>query len=187
MTNALLNVSTVTTTMSSLEIAELTGKEHKNILADIRMMLANLTADFSAARFEGTYKSRGKEYQCFNLDKEHTLCLVSGYSVQMRMAIIKRWQELENKQVPVVSVPQTYAAELLEAGRLAMEVEEKNAQLALAAPKVEFVEKYVESKGNLGFRQTAKVLNILEPVLREFLLNNNIMYQLGWRSMRPSA
>lgn len=37
--------------MTSLEIAELTAKEHKNVIADIRTMLqqlGNLTADFSA-------------------------------------------------------------------------------------------------------------------------------------------
>ena len=39
--------------MSSLEIAELTGKEHKNVMADIRKMLEDLNvlaADFLAVR-----------------------------------------------------------------------------------------------------------------------------------------
>ena len=49
MTN--LTIMNQTQTMSSREIAELTGKEHKNVLADIRMMLDGLeltSADFSA-------------------------------------------------------------------------------------------------------------------------------------------
>ena len=80
-------------TMTSLEIAELTGKDHKNVIADIRKMLQeleNLTADFSAVR-----KVRGKEYQIFNLPKRETLILVSGYSIELRAKIIDRWQQLE--------------------------------------------------------------------------------------------
>ena len=85
-------------TMSSLEIAELTGKRHDNVMADIIKMLKEL--GIHSPVFAGTYKTaRGNEYQCYHLPKDETLCLVSGYNVQMRMAIIKRWQELENQQV----------------------------------------------------------------------------------------
>ena len=80
--------------MSSLEIAELTGKQHKDVLYDIRKMLDELgvlAADFSATR-----KVRGREYEVFNLPKRETLILVSGYSVTMRSTIIDRWQELES-------------------------------------------------------------------------------------------
>lgn len=87
-------LTTAVTSMSSLEIAELTGKEHKNVMVDIRNMfdeLGILAADFSAVRL-----SRGKEYEYFNLPKRETLILVSGYSVAMRSTIIDRWQELES-------------------------------------------------------------------------------------------
>ena len=42
-------------TMSSLEISKLTGKEHKNVLADIRAMLEGLEiegAEFSAPIYQ---------------------------------------------------------------------------------------------------------------------------------------
>lgn len=90
-------LSVVITSMSSLEIAELTGKQHKDVLYDIRIMfesLGILAAEFSAVR-----KVRGKEYEVFNLPKRETLILVSGYSVSMRAAIIDRWQELEQKEL----------------------------------------------------------------------------------------
>lgn len=64
-------LTTAVTSMSSLEIAELTGKQHKDVLYDIRNMLKELgilAADFSATRI-----SRGKEYECFNLPKRETL------------------------------------------------------------------------------------------------------------------
>ena len=81
-------------TMSSLEIAELTGKQHKHVLTDIRNMLNSLNID--SAVFTAQYKdSIGRSLPMFNLPKDETLCLIAGYNVQVRMRIIKRWQELE--------------------------------------------------------------------------------------------
>jgi len=91
------SISVVVKSMSSLEIAELTGKDHAKVLIDIRKMLDELgilTSDFSTVR-----KVRGKEYDVFNLPKRETIILVSGYSVAMRAAIVDRWQELEAKEL----------------------------------------------------------------------------------------
>lgn len=64
------------------------------------------------------------------------------------------------------AIPQTYAQALLEAGRLALQVEQQEAALALAAPKVQFVDSYVQaSTGSLGFRQVCKLLGVKEPGL----------------------
>src|SRR5690606_25585703 len=123
-------------TMSSVEIAELTGKEHKNVLADIRKMLVEI----QSAEKPADYKDgRGRTQPSLLLTKEESLCLVAGYSAALRMSIIKRWQELEAQRGP--QIPQTYAAALLEAGRLALEVEQKNHLLAVQAPKVAFADR----------------------------------------------
>ena len=83
-------------TMSSREIAELTGKDHKNVLADIREILDTLL--INCADFSAQYKdASGKMNPMFVLPKRETLILVSGYSVAMRAKIIDRWQELETK------------------------------------------------------------------------------------------
>ena len=81
-------------TMSSLEIAKLTGKEHYNVLADIRKMLNEL--EIEAPEFSGAYKMpSGQNTTVFNLPKRECFVLVSGYNVKLRAAIIDRWQELE--------------------------------------------------------------------------------------------
>lgn len=87
-------VSHEMTTMSSREIAELTGKRHDNVMRDIR----NMMSDLGVLKSEDTYRhqSNGQEYSMFNLNKEETLCLVAGYHAKLRMAIIKRWSELED-------------------------------------------------------------------------------------------
>lgn len=83
--------------MSSLEIAELTGKEHKNVMRDIRNMLNVLDPDgFTGLKTECSYiDSTGRKLLMFSLPKDLTLTLVSGYNVQMRHRIITRWLELE--------------------------------------------------------------------------------------------
>ena len=81
-------------TMSSLEISKLTGKEHKNVLADIRAMLEGL--EIEPAEFSAGYKDgKGETRPCFNLPKRECFILVSGYNLKLRAAIIDRWQELE--------------------------------------------------------------------------------------------
>ena len=57
--------------------------------------------------------------------------------------------------------------------------QQANQALAIAAPKAEFVDKYVESTGLKGFRQTAKLLGANEARFREFLLDKKIMYRMG--------
>ena len=83
--------------MSSREIAELTGKQHKHVLYDIRAVLKELEID--SAVFSAEYKdTTGRMLPAFGLPKRETMILVSGYSITMRAKIIDRWQELESQQ-----------------------------------------------------------------------------------------
>jgi Rha family phage regulatory protein len=77
------------TTMSSREIAELTGKEHFNVLNDIRKMLDDL--GMAHLSFQGGYlDGNGQHRPMFNLPKDLTLTLVSGYSAPLRHRILGR-------------------------------------------------------------------------------------------------
>lgn len=82
--------------MSSREIAALTGKRHDNVKRDILVMLADLKVD--ALSFEDIYlDGRNRDQVQYLLDREHTDCLLTGYSAGMRMKVIRRWHELEQK------------------------------------------------------------------------------------------
>lgn len=164
-------------TMSSREIAELTGKNHKEVTRDIESVLSQ--AEIDARRFAHTYQdSQNRTQREYQLPKRECDLVVSGYSVKYRLAIIDRWQELEKKQQ--FQIPQT----LPEALRLAADLA---AELEAARPAVAFVEKYVESAGSMGFRQVAKLLRIKENDFRAFLQDNKIMYRLGsqWMPYAP--
>ncbi len=80
-------------TMSSIEIAQLTEKNHKDVMRDIRNIEAELGQRISAP---SSYVSeQNKKITMLTLDKENSLLLVSGYSVKLRQKIIRRWLELE--------------------------------------------------------------------------------------------
>ena len=84
--------------MSSLEIAELTGKEHKNVIADIREMFSQLKTQ--PREFEGfRTDERGKDQPLFNLDRKHTICLTTGYSIPQRMAVVERLEQWESGEI----------------------------------------------------------------------------------------
>lgn len=103
-------LATTSQTMSSLEIAKLTGKQHRHVLADIRKTLEEAeirSADFSALQPFGNNRTR----EVFNLPRLECDLVISGYSIKYRLAIIKRWHELEVKlssiplQLPATLTP----------------------------------------------------------------------------------
>ena len=96
-------------TMTSGEIADLTGKEHKNVIRDIRTMLDDLKADGSDLSHVHEDKDARGYTACFKLPKRETLILVSGYSTELRARIIDRWQELEAKAAQPQPVALTQA------------------------------------------------------------------------------
>lgn len=176
--------------MTSREIADLVGSRHD----DTRRSIERLAID--QHNKDGSIKRRAviqlppmaevknhlgqsvSEYIFSGAQgKRDSLVVVAQLSPEFTAKLVDRWQELEKQQLP--AVPQSYAAALLEAGRLAQLAEEQAEQLALAAPKVEFVDRYVESAGNKGFREVCKLLKVKEPEFRQFLADNKIMYRLG--------
>ncbi|WAR46942.1 Rha family transcriptional regulator [Methylomonas rapida] len=98
-------------TMSSLEIAELTGKNHSHVLRDIREILAELyevqNPNLDSIDIEGVsveIAENGMTKQIW-LDEEHTLTLVTGYSIRLRRKVVARWRYLE-EQLRVVQFRQ---------------------------------------------------------------------------------
>lgn len=87
------------TIMSSREISNVTGKEHRNVKRDIKLMLESLEKDVLI--YERNYKDTLNRLQTeYLLDEELTFTLVAGYNVKLRNQIVKRWKELEKQGKP---------------------------------------------------------------------------------------
>lgn len=71
---------TNTQTMTSVEIADMTGKMHKNVLRDIENLIADIDSDLSRGFKSSTYiDSLGRQQPCYELDEDSTLLLATGY------------------------------------------------------------------------------------------------------------
>ena len=80
--------------MSSLEIAEVTGKEHKNVMRDIQNLLSQGVDKLNFERI--SYKdSMNRVRDAYQLTYKGVLILASGYNPVLREKIINRWEELE--------------------------------------------------------------------------------------------
>lgn len=163
-------------TMSSREIARLTNKRHDNVMRVIRDLLSGQVLSSQIEETPFTHPQNQQTYFEFHLGKRDSLVVVARLSPEFTAAVVDRWQELEQSQP---QIPQSYSEALLLAANQAKELEEKNKALELAAPKAEFVDRYVESSGLMTFRQVAKQLEIKEPTFRSFLVAIGAMYQLG--------
>lgn len=163
--------------MTSREIAELTGKQHGHVMRDIETMLEQLDEPAEGYIQTWVHPQNGQNYREYALDRDHTECLVTGYSAMLRMKVIKRLHELEEGLSP--RLPQTLPEALRLAADLAEEKQQLENKLAIAAPKVQFVDSYVNATGSLGFRETCKLLHIKENAFRKFLLDQEIMYLLA--------
>jgi phage regulator Rha-like protein len=126
-------------TMSSREIAELTGKQHKDVMRDIRNMCEQMEID--SAQFCAQYKDpTGRALPCFNLDRYHTEVLVTGYDVKRRAAVIKRWHDLETgTALPVLKDPQLAAimTTLMQLDTIKQAQEQQQKELAEVKAKIE--------------------------------------------------
>ena len=171
-----------TVTMSSREIAQLCEKEHKNVKRDAQKMLLEL--GFDALSFERIYLDDSNRRQTeFFLDRILTETLLTGYSIQLRHRVVTRLNELENvSRHPVTTDLPDFSSPAAAARAWAEQYErtqEATQALALAAPKAEFVDRYVDAKGLLGFREVAKVLKANERDFRQMLIDSGVMYYLN--------
>ena len=154
--NDLMTVGDVQT-MSSREIAELTGKEHKHIIRDIRTIIEQLKdgPNLDHEEFQSLTDNRGYTSE-YLLTKNQTLLLMTGYNIPLRQKLINRWQELENANKP--TLPDfTNPAEAARAW--ATEYEQKllaQEKLSIAAPKADVYDRIVERNGLYNATQIAQ-------------------------------
>lgn len=171
-------------TMSSRDIADLLELRHDVVKRTIERLVNKKDSKGQPAPVivqppmvdEQEFDSVGRPRttQVYKIEKRESYIIVAQLSPEFTARLVDRWQELE-----AVQVPTTLSGALRLAADQAEQIERQQAALDIAAPKVAFVDRYVESTGNKGFREVCKLLKANENRFREFLIDEKIMYRLA--------
>lgn len=191
--------------MSSLEIADLTGKPHSDLLKAIRTMESAWEkisgGKFSLAEYTD---AQGKSRPCYELTKTECLYIATKFNDEARAKLVLRWEELETeKRNGGFQVPTTFKEALLLAAHQQELIEEQQkqieqkeetielqeAEIKKAAPKVDYYDKTLQSVNTQTTTQVAKSLGMDAHKLNRKLKEAGILYnQSGqWLLKQPYA
>ena len=86
--------------MTSLEIAEITGKQHFHVMEAIRKM-EPAWEKVAASKFRlGSYEdANGQMRPCYSLTKTETLYIATKFNDEARARLVLRWEELERERI----------------------------------------------------------------------------------------
>ncbi|HHE3654163.1 TPA: phage antirepressor KilAC domain-containing protein [Pasteurella multocida] len=156
-----------TITMGSREVATLINKNHSDLCRSIeRLMAKGVIGGYQPTAY--THPQNGQTYYEYHLAKRDCLVVVAQNCPEFTAIIVDRWQELENQNKP--KIPQT----LSQALRLAAEQAEK---IEIDAPKVAFVDHYVEVGTSKSLREVAKILKMPERALIDRLIQDRFLFR----------
>ena len=157
--------------MTSLEIAELTGKQHKNLMRDIRNMeLA--WVKIAGLKFElGSYEdANGQMRPCYFLTKTECLYIATKFNDEARARLVLRWQELE------LAEQERQTAEVRKLESKAMLLEDICATLK---PKAEFTDAVLCSEDTLTVTQMAQDYGVGPVRFNRLLEALHIQHRVG--------
>lgn len=167
-------MDSIVQTMTSLEIAELTGKELAHVHRDIRAMLKELKKDDPELDHPREDKDSRGYTTCFHLNRELTDTLLTGYSATARIRVVRRWHELESRPAIDLNNPVVMRSLLLGYTDQVIKLESKVAE---QAPKVAALELISASKDTLTFTEASKVLSVKRKDLVVWLHANGWIFR----------
>ena len=175
-------------TMSSREIAALTGKRHDHVLRDCDKLNDNYEKLTLPKIGVGNYHdTTGRTLRCYNLSRMQTFDLMTGYNIELRIKVNRRWEELETKvnQIDfsnpntVLQLAQNWAEEQKKREIAEKQVELQAKELRSAAPKVEYYEDVMQSESAIATNVIAKELGMSAISLNKKLHQMGIIYKSG--------
>lgn len=191
----MLTLSTQTATpdtMTSLQIAEVTGKPHNDIMKAIRAMEPAWEkvnkGKFSLISYTD---SMNREKPCYQLTKTECLYIATKFNDEARARIILRWEQLERERQP--QVPQTFSQALLLAAQQQEQIEAQQRQIgeqqsqilqltsavANMEPKVSYMDKVFKCTSTVKTKVIAQDYGMSAVAFNRLLHSYGVQYRCG--------
>lgn len=155
-------------TMSSREIAELTGSTHDNVLKSIRKLVKEGVVSGNETPY--VHPQNGQSYKEFRLDYRNTMVVVSGYSAELRAKIIDRWMELEDVERAKPLDYSNPAVVLGVIGHLQQQVSELEG-------RSKTLNRLEGAKGSMCISDAAKTLGVARDFLFQFMSSRRWIFK----------
>ena len=185
--------------MTSLQIAEVTGKNHAHVMRDIRNLLDKGVSEsnFGLSSYKQKQPNGGmKDVAMYELTPKGCLILASGYDPVLREKIVNKLEEYQQKErANIISLPNfedpaeaamAWAKEYREKKVLAIEnkkLEEENIQLAAENQELKHDKNYLDlimrSKALLTISQIAQDYGMSGKALNKKLADMGIQYSIN--------
>lgn len=163
--------------MTSIEISEIVGKDHRHVLESIRSMEDSWIKAGGKKFVESTYVDKlNREKPCYSLTKTECLYVATKYNDEARAKLVLRWEQLEKenlnrKMYGGFDIPKNY----LEALKLAVSQQEKIMELE---PKADYTDKVLLSPEKLTTTEVAKSFGMKSPQkLNSILIDLGVQYK----------
>ncbi len=161
--------------MTSLEIAEVTGKPHNDVLKAIRKMepawVKVNQGNFSLVEYKD---AKGEMRPCYSLTKTECLYVATKFNDEARAKLVLRWEQLEKERLvkPLTDMEIMARAVLISTNK----VNELTKQVNTLAPKAEYCDEVLDSVSCMTTTQIAKELEMTAIELNRWLCDQGIQY-----------
>ncbi len=177
--------------MTSLEIAEVTGKPHNDVLKAIRKMEPAWEkvqgGKFSLlSRIYELPNGGKKEVPCYSLTKTECLYVATKFNDEARAKLVLRWEELERRLTPGPSPKgegSGYTTGMTDVEIMARavlisskQIEQLTCAVAELTPKAEYCDEVLDSVSCMTTTQIAKELEMSAIELNRWLCEQGIQY-----------
>lgn len=197
MNNEVIKLGESQQTMSSLEIAELTGKPHNDVLKAIRTMEPAWERVARGKFSLGTYQDANNQARpCYYLDKRECLYIATKFKDEARAKLVIRWEELETKErrnmtaLPNFSNPaeaarawaSEYEMKLIESKRAdaaEQQVFALSQEIEAMQPKVSYYDTILNNKSTVLTTQIALDYGMSAKAFNQKLFAMRIQHKVG--------
>lgn len=150
--------------------------QHKDFLAKVPEVLGVETSAKFSADLPDSY---GRLQPAYIFPKREACLMSMSYSYELQAKVFDKMTALEQQvaAAPAFQIPTTLSGALMLAAKQAEQIEQQQAQLAIAAPKAQALDRIAQADGDMCIRDAAKHIGTQPSKLTAWMEQNKWIYR----------